>query len=324
MASNVVTTVAAAPNATPNNRTSQAFWRRLFVKISSLYGWFSERFSLFNRMKQEVLVELAEEDRLLCRLPACAVSLPTLPSFERFEPFFPGTPDEFPQFSLLPPELRQLVWTEALPAPRLLMLQLPRRSNPGSKLICRAPPPTLLQVNQESRAVALRRYRFGLLPQDHYHRNDPGAAAERPRGTGGVGAYVDFDRDVIGLSDAVLLSSRGQALLRQLPDLRTRIRHVCLGSATAQAVFSGPVSGLLGIQTVWRRHREAAAWLFENDGASALEDVAVVESLVFGEGRAPTLAAVDWEFWIEWQCEMGRGKWVYLKGDGRWRTVRMG
>ncbi|KXX78684.1 hypothetical protein MMYC01_205857 [Madurella mycetomatis] len=62
---------------------------------------------------------------------------------------------------------------------------------------CSVPPPTLLSVNSESRAVALRHYR-------------PEEQQQQQQQNGGWGViYVDFSRDVIGLSDAAPLVEQG-------------------------------------------------------------------------------------------------------------------
>ena len=183
----------------------------------------------------------------------------------------------FPQFARLPAEIRLQIWEAALPGPRVVMLVSPFPSKasrlraklgPGPALPTRppapvlrssTPPPALLHVSREARAVALTRYRLGL-----------GAAAEPPR------TYVDLDRDVVALSRAEL---RGpcRRLWRITPDV-ARVRHLALP-------YWGYDKDAL-LPPLWQR-------------CAALEDVALVRSLRWQKGRLPRSAVHDYVAWSE-------------------------
>ncbi|PMD36902.1 hypothetical protein L207DRAFT_569047 [Hyaloscypha variabilis F] len=81
-------------------------------------------------------------------------------------------PTTFPLFTLLPPELRLKIWHLTLPAPRLVPLRYQSStapftpSTPKSHRGCTSPAliPITLQINHESRSLALQHYSlsFGL------------------------------------------------------------------------------------------------------------------------------------------------------------------
>lgn len=292
-----------------------SYWERLLIKFAFLCGWISERVRLFGRMSQEIRNETAEE----LRLWTCPSASAGLSASSPLKPPARGAPTTFPQFSRLPAELRQQIWTEALPGPRLLLMHLPpgatsqprpqpfisiprRRRHSHHRprhgrffqsepepwprdytLVCPTPPPALLHVNSESRAVALRHYRLGLAPVGH----------EEPR------VYMDPARDVIGLSNATMETVAGRSLLHLTPDVLATGR-LCLASAAADGFLERPV---------------VAATL------ERLDEVVVVDSVLFGEGHVPGVAELDWEYWLHWQRGKGAARWV-VGGDGAWRWKR--
>ncbi|KAK4459753.1 hypothetical protein QBC42DRAFT_289189, partial [Cladorrhinum samala] len=266
---------------------AQSYWLRLLIKISILCGWFSERLRQYARLVQEACSEAAEERRLRsCRPGSRSASL--LRSSSVLKPRHPDQPAGFPLFGLLPAELRCQIWEEAMPGPRVLMLELPRcplllpyrsagtvrgflgHGGRGNVFACRAPPPALLQVNSESRAAALRHYRLGLAPRGH----------PSPR------IYVSLERDVIALGDEVMRSAQGRNLFRLTPDLR-RARSVCLSSGEAAGFLAGRQSLVL----------------------ESVEHLAIVDSALFGCGIVPRVAALDWGYWIRWQVREGNARW---------------
>ncbi|KAM3068229.1 hypothetical protein ACMFMG_011275 [Clarireedia jacksonii] len=71
----------------------------------------------------------------------------------------------FPFFPLLPPELRLLIWTNALPSSRTLKVKVDAYSSTEAELLGPfAPIPSIMHVNSEARSVALRICRLGLGP----------------------------------------------------------------------------------------------------------------------------------------------------------------
>ncbi len=137
----------------------------------------------------------------------------------------------FHRFPLLPIELRFEIWSLAC-APRLVQLQLPGKwpaghgaigssleriswhytsslnpdtpySGPTRVLISSTPPPALLAVNSEARRFALQRYELGF------------ATTLDPRAS----VYVDFERDLVSLSDEILNSLSGRMYSEATPDL---------------------------------------------------------------------------------------------------------
>jgi len=188
----------------------------------------------------------------------------------------PAPDAAFPQFARLPAEIRLQIWEAALPGQRAIMLVSPfpttaerlrgklglgppARHPPGMPAVFRgsAPPPALLHVNAEARAVALRRYRLGL---------------------GALGApgriYIDFERDCVALSRAELRSN-AQTLWRLTPDA-AQVRHLAL-----------PYWGydkLALLPPLWQR-------------CARLEGVALVRSLRWQKGCLPRGARRDFAAW---------------------------
>ncbi|KAK3994764.1 hypothetical protein QBC44DRAFT_39746 [Cladorrhinum sp. PSN332] len=285
----MMTTTVPAPNFSysDDENSSQSYWLRLLIKISILCGWFSERLRQYARLVQEACNEAAEERRLRSSRPDSPSAL-SLRSWSVLKPHHPKAPTKFTLFRYLPAELRQQIWEEALSGPRVLMLELPKapfmlpyrssRTVAGflghggrNVFACSSPPPTLLHVNAESRAVALKHYRPGLAPRGH----------PNPR------IYVSLERDVIGLSNEVMESAEGRNLFRLTPDLRMA-KHVCLASGEAAGFLAGRQSHVL----------------------ESVKDVAVVDSVLFGSGILPRVCGLDWGYWIRWQCKEGKGRWA--------------
>ncbi|KAK0635310.1 hypothetical protein B0T17DRAFT_37872 [Bombardia bombarda] len=196
------------------------------------------------------------------------------------------SPKKFHKFGQLPPEIRQMIWQEALPTSRLLMLQLPkptvftdrflemvrrRRCSEDRHLqnnvwTCSAKAPAISHVNSEARYIALKHYRLGLAPGN-----------TQPQ------IYVNFERDIIGLSDDVMRSSVGRNLWRLTAD----VKEVWLLGVS----FKPSASRFLSSRE-WNRLKE-------------LRLLAVVDSAFWGTGVLPRLARVDWPYWIAQQKTRG-------------------
>ncbi|KAK0652009.1 hypothetical protein B0T16DRAFT_454422 [Cercophora newfieldiana] len=275
---------------------SHSYMLQLIIKITILVGWFSRRLRQYARLVQEASSEAAEERRLAREE---ALSAPTMPN-------------TFPQFSRLPAELRQQIWEEALPDSRVLMLQQPgsfatmpslskclspilalrspfavsktteksqrTRTRRGTSSVnvwtCSAKVPVVLHVNSESRAVALRHYRLGLAPGN-----------SQPR------IYVNFDRDVIGLSDDLMQSPVGRNLWRLTEDLKG-VKSLCLASSSAPSFLS----------------------MRQPYGLDSVEELALVDSTLWAAGIVPRVAQIDFNHWIAWQYEQGKARWGYGRG----------
>jgi hypothetical protein len=223
-------------------------------------------------------------------------------------------PERTPTFQLfpyLPAELRLHVWSLAVPPARLLLLQLPmlpeepswhqllprslnpswfRRRKPNygrpHTFTCHTPPPALLSVNFEARAVALKRYQLAFAP-----------AGGQPK------VYIDFERDVVGLSDPVMSTFSGDYLMYLSPDF-ARVRFLCAAG--------------MGI-----RARE----YFRPNGAprrivQEVQTMYVIQSQLLALGTAPVLAGRDWEYWVKWLQR--RGKLVVWINGGVANVLRGG
>ena len=155
-------------------------------------------------------------------------------------PLLPAPEEQktFHLFPLLPTELRLQIWSHAC-FPRLVHLQLPKElpsrhyairhnlelidqhhkskrspdapyDGPSRVLTSRTRPPALLAVNFEAREVALKRYVLGFAT-----KQDPRARV-----------YVDFERDLVGLSDRVTIFPTGEDILRDTPDV-AKVKWLC-------------------------------------------------------------------------------------------------
>jgi len=193
-----------------------------------------------------------------------------------------GPPTAFPQFARLPAEIRRLIWEEAIPGARAVMLRAPRGS--GGKLLGRrclpgrrddekkkkekgrslplawassTRVPALLHVNAEARAVALEHYELAF-------------------GTAEAGGrvYINFDRDLVALSENEVLP-RHEKLWRQTGDA-SRIRHLAVSH--------------IG------RHRHARLPHLR-PVLKGVQDVMLVRSVRWHAGRVPGRAARDLTAW---------------------------
>lgn len=268
-------------NTTTPQATYQAIplWIRLLLLLSS---WLTPLLLPFSPALRETYTEGLQE--------FTHHSLPASPPP-------PPTTTTFHHFPLLPPELRLRIWSLALPPPRLLPLRLPRSAtaptNPLAYLLAAltipssrpsnhppeqpqphiftspVPPPALLAVNAEARAEALRHYQLGLAPD--------GYAAPR--------VYVDFARDGVVVSDAVMGTHAGRNLFRMTGDL-ARVRVVCVpeGGVAEGGLGRGVVAGLRAVVVV-------------RDGG-------------LGRGVVPAWAASDFWGWVRWVEGRGRAWWI--------------
>lgn len=266
-----------------SDNDTHSYILQLVIKITILVGWFSARLGRYTRLAQEASVEAAEERRLIAQRA-------------------PTKPTTFPQFSLLPPEIRQQIWEEALPGARVLMLKAPgsstrlpsfgdcissllsnrrpstpilARKHSRSKSInvwtCNAKIPTILHVSSEARAMALKHYRLGLAPGN-----------SQPR------IYIDFKRDVVGLSDELMQSPVARNLWRMTKDLR-EVTSLCLAMANAPSFFS----------------------MRQTSGLDMIKEVLLVDSALWSNGVVPRVAQLDWDHWVRWQVKRGSAKWGY-------------
>lgn len=267
---------------------SHSYILQLTIKITILVGWFSARLRRYTRLAQEASTEAAEERRLIAQRA-------------------PVEPTTFPQFGLLPPEIRQQIWEEALPGARVLMLQASEpstrflslgncispllslgspftptptrkrsRSNSVNIWTCNAKIPTILHVNSEARAMALKHYRLGLAPGN-----------SQPR------IYIDFKRDVVGLSDEFMQNLVARNLWRLTHDLK-EVTSLCLAIATAPSFFSMRQTARLDM----------------------VQEILLVDSALWSSGIVPRVARLDWDRWVRWQIKRGSAKWGY-GGDAK-------
>ena len=293
---------AARPRSTTSTellQPCQPFWFQLLIRISILGGWFSERLRRYARVVQEAWSEAAEERRMRSQLD---VGTSTSTEQRRCKSKSTASPlTSFPKFGLLPPEIRQQIWVDALPESRVLMLQLPRGETLTDFILrpinmrrkrrasmtaqmdntwhCNVKVPAILQVNSESRAMAQKHYRLGLAPGDSQSR-----------------IYVDFSRDVIGLSNEVMESPSGRNLWRLTRDLNTETRHLALASAGSRAFLNS------------RKGRKVMA---------VAENIAIVDSAIWSAGVVPPVAQLDWDHWIKWQCAKGEAHWCLRRVKSR-------
>ncbi|KAM7223435.1 hypothetical protein V8F06_001312 [Rhypophila decipiens] len=252
------------------------FWLLLLIRLIVLASRFSTRLREYSRLAQESYNEMAEERKLLAVTAAAQQKLGEK-----------SAPTTFPQFGQLPPELRQRIWAEALPGPRVLMLQLPKSETLMDEFIsafagygpqeqnnhvwtCSAKIPSILHVNSEARAIALKHYKLGLAP-----------GGTQPR------IYVDLKRDVVGLSNELMDSYSGRNLWRLTEDFK-KVRHFALASEMAPGFLESQQS---------KQMLESA------------EHVAIVDSLLWARGTVPKVAQLDWAHWIKWQCGKGAAHW---------------
>lgn len=260
----------------PDDQCRTPFWLQILIRISLLTGWFSTRLRDYSRLIQETYTEATAEKRLM--------GVEAAAQRERTQQSAPTT---FPQFGQLPPELRQLIWAEALPNSRVLMLKPPKKptlmdsvvsgfKRPGHKRrqsnvwACDAKIPSILHVNSEARAIALKHYQLGLAP-----------GCSQPR------IYVDLKRDVIGVSDELMRSSVGRNLWRLTDDLK-RVRHLALASNLAASFLESRQS---------------------RSGLESVRHIVIVNSALWSKGTVPRVAQFDWTYWIRWQCAKGAAQW---------------
>jgi hypothetical protein len=95
----------------------------------------------------------------------------------------------FPQFSLLAPEIRCMIWRNIIPGPRIVPVRYEKETVSYKPRIL---PPVILQVNRESRHEGLERYHELIL--------GPGAV---------TGCYVDLSIDIVYLSSNGGISTMG-------------------------------------------------------------------------------------------------------------------
>ena len=138
------------------------------------------------------------------------------------------TEQTFSQFSKLPFELRDLIWSYALPEPRVYeVLDSPSsaqaRNTPSSRLmfadIRNEPPPTLGWVCQDARRAVSHRY--------------------KPLVFSGTVKHVDLSRDII-LLDSYLQVKRLLKVMRLLSQIDTVRRHATkIALGTSWGLYTG-------------------------------------------------------------------------------------
>ncbi|KAK0735600.1 hypothetical protein B0T21DRAFT_451683 [Apiosordaria backusii] len=329
----IITTTTTLPDRRPSmlantSSSSDCYWIRLFLKISILCGWFSERIRSYARLCQEACQEHSEERRLWTSKSRDDDSIP-LHSSSVLKPLPKGSPTTFPKFRFLPAELRQQIWAEALPESRIVMLQLPKSSSSLtegliSKVARRVATAAAGGRQRRARGASFNqregeKYPFSTTSGNNNKTSSSSSntsnifssstpppvllsvcaesravALKRyrlglaPRGHPQPRIYVDLKRDVIGLSNDVMSSAAGKNLIRLTPDLRL-VRHVCLAG--------GQAGGFM-------ETRQALV-------LDSVESVLVVENGLFGSGMVPRIAGLDWGYWVRWQCREGLARFGF-------------
>jgi hypothetical protein len=97
-------------------------------------------------------------------------------------------PETFTRFPDLPPEIRREIWKYLLPGPRIIHIMGSHRTNGGQCFVDTVEIPTLLHTCQESRSLALKRYKLSFEP----HLRHP--------------VYFDFSSDALLLQNEKVLS----------------------------------------------------------------------------------------------------------------------
>ncbi|KAK4219624.1 hypothetical protein QBC37DRAFT_409375 [Rhypophila decipiens] len=120
---------------------------------------------------------------------------------------------------------------------------------------CSAKIPSILHVNSEARAIALKHYKLGLAP-----------GGTQPR------IYVDLKRDVVGLSNELMDSYSGRNLWRLTEDFK-KVRHFALASEMALLWARGTVPKVAQLDWAhwikWQCGKGAAHW---NKGGADVSD----------------------------------------------------
>lgn len=151
------------------------------------------------------------------------------------------TTKTFHQFPLLPPELRNIIWDLALPAPVVYDIypasstqttppeQGLRFVHPFSE-----PPPALAAVCRESRSLALHRY--------------------RPLTLDGTTKYVDLRQDILLLESSLYKMHLFRTLhfMGKIPLIRENLRSLAFG--TSYGVYTGLCHPVLGWQNLTRNN----------------------------------------------------------------------
>lgn len=151
------------------------------------------------------------------------------------------TTKTFHQFPLLPPELRNIIWDLALPAPVVYDIypasstqttppeQGLRFVHPFSE-----PPPALAAVCRESRSLALHRY--------------------RPLTLDGTTKYVDLRQDILLLESSLYKMHLFRTLhfMGKIPLIRENLRSLAFG--TSYGVHTGLCHPVLGWQNLTRNN----------------------------------------------------------------------
>ncbi|KAK4177481.1 hypothetical protein QBC36DRAFT_236496 [Triangularia setosa] len=337
----IITTTTTLPERGPpmlasTGSSSDCYWIRVFLKISILCGWFSERIRSYARLCQEACQEHSEERRLWTSKPNNHSDTDSIPlhSSSVLRPLLKGSPVTFPKFRFLPAELRQQIWAEALPKSRIMMLQLPKQTCMSGitgeflhKLSRRRPGrdnrPRGRSFDYHGGGEG-EKYPWAITTNNSPNNNPRSSniftcstpppvllsvcaesrsvALKRfrlglaPRGHPQPRIYVDLSTDVIGLSNDVMSTPAGKNLIRLTPDLRLA-RHVCLAGAQAGAFMSSRQALVL----------------------DSVESLLVVENGLFGGGMVPRVAGLDWGYWVRWQCREGLARFGFGgEGFGVW------
>lgn len=156
------------------------------------------------------------------------------------------------------------------------------------------PPPAMLHVCSESRAVALKRYSLVF-------------ATTGDNGGGDGRIYADLSRDVVCLSSAEVAGAACEALWRRTRDLG-QVRHLAVAAPACWGSWSSHYGAGFA-------HRLPPADLMGTAGFAALEDVVMVRSVRWQYGRLPRGARLDFTAWAERE-EAGEGLSRY---HTRWR-----
>lgn len=211
-----------------------------------------------------------------------------------------AAPTTLQKFTLLPPELRNIIWESSLPGPRVFDIypastsqKTPAQQGLRFANLCSEPPPALAAVCRESRSLALHHY--------------------RPLTLGDTTKYVDLSRDVLLLESCLFERNLLRTLLfmGRIPLVRENLRSLAFG--TSYGVHTGVWHPVLGWKKLTRNNM--GRFLQRLGVFPRLERLVFVvhQEVQFEVSELPSVGDMV-EASCAWEGEVLRNAAVYLKG----------